>query len=148
PLHKGIVCGETLRCAYHAWTYRTDGRLVGVPYLPKNAVRPAGVRGYACREAYGYVLSLPDPQHPAGRIRGAGVQSVGRVRAVGPRAAQPHQRGHADDRETKGPDDVDEPRDPSGGSPSPCSPRIAWPSRWSSGRTTSKGATGIRRSTR
>src|SRR5262249_26088097 len=28
PLHKGIVSGETLRCAYHAWTYRKDGRLV------------------------------------------------------------------------------------------------------------------------
>jgi phenylpropionate dioxygenase-like ring-hydroxylating dioxygenase large terminal subunit len=59
PLHKGIVCGETLRCAYHAWTYRTDGRLVGVPYLPKNAVRPAGVRGFAFREAYGYVFVFP-----------------------------------------------------------------------------------------
>ena len=68
PLHKGIVCGETLRCAYHAWTYRTDGRLVGVPYLPKNAFRPAGVRGYACREAYGYVFVFPGDRDRAPEV--------------------------------------------------------------------------------
>jgi phenylpropionate dioxygenase-like ring-hydroxylating dioxygenase large terminal subunit len=59
PLHKGVVCGETLRCAYHAWTYQKDGRLAGVPYLPKDAFRPAGVRSYACREDYGYVFVFP-----------------------------------------------------------------------------------------
>src|SRR4030088_1627881 len=25
--------GPTFTCAYHGWTYRNDGRLVGVPYL-------------------------------------------------------------------------------------------------------------------
>ena len=56
PLHKGIVCGDMLRCAYHAWTYGKDGRLAAVPYLPRDARRPAGVRSYACRDAYGYVF--------------------------------------------------------------------------------------------
>ncbi len=56
PLHKGIVCGEILRCAYHAWTYRTHGRLAAVPYLPEDAGRPAGVRSYACQEDYGHVF--------------------------------------------------------------------------------------------
>jgi phenylpropionate dioxygenase-like ring-hydroxylating dioxygenase large terminal subunit len=56
PLHRGTVCGETLRCAYHAWSYHPDGRVAGVPYLPKGACRPAGVKSYACREAYGYVF--------------------------------------------------------------------------------------------
>ena len=56
PLHKGVVCGETLKCAYHAWSYQKDGRVAGVPYLPKDACRPEGVKGYACREAYGYVF--------------------------------------------------------------------------------------------
>jgi phenylpropionate dioxygenase-like ring-hydroxylating dioxygenase large terminal subunit len=56
PLHRGIVCGETLRCAYHAWSYHKDGRVAGVPYLPKGAARPAGVKSYACREAYGYIF--------------------------------------------------------------------------------------------
>jgi phenylpropionate dioxygenase-like ring-hydroxylating dioxygenase large terminal subunit len=56
PLHKGVVCGETLRCAYHAWSYHKDGRVAAVPYLPKGICRPSGVRSYACREAYGYVF--------------------------------------------------------------------------------------------
>jgi phenylpropionate dioxygenase-like ring-hydroxylating dioxygenase large terminal subunit len=56
PLHKGVVCGEMLRCAYHAWTYRKDGRVAAVPYLPKDACRPTGVRSYPCREEYGYVF--------------------------------------------------------------------------------------------
>jgi len=68
PLHKGVGCGETLRCAYHAWTYRADDRLVGVPYVPKNAVRPAGVRGYACREAYGYVFVFPGDRDRAPEV--------------------------------------------------------------------------------
>jgi renierapurpurin 18,18'-hydroxylase len=65
PLHKGVVCGEMLRCAYHAWTYRKDGRLAAVPYLPKDACRPAGVRGYACREDYGYVFVFPGDRDKA-----------------------------------------------------------------------------------
>jgi renierapurpurin 18,18'-hydroxylase len=68
PLHKGVVCGETLRCAYHAWTYRKDGRLVGVPYLPKDACRPAGVRGYSCREEYGYVFVFPGDRDKAPEV--------------------------------------------------------------------------------
>ena len=56
PLHKGVVCGEVLRCAYHAWSYRKDGCVAAVPYLPRDAARPAGVRSYPCREQYGYVL--------------------------------------------------------------------------------------------
>src|SRR6478735_6609546 len=61
PLHKGVVCGEGLKCAYHGWTYRKDGRLAGVPYLPKGACRPAGVRGYPCREQHGYVFFFTGP---------------------------------------------------------------------------------------
>jgi renierapurpurin 18,18'-hydroxylase len=56
PLHKGVVSGETLRCAYHAWSYRPDGCLAGVPYLARGACRPQGVRAYPCRERDGYLF--------------------------------------------------------------------------------------------
>jgi len=64
PLSMGVVEGDTLRCCYHAWTYRGDGRISQVPYLPKGAARPPrGVRCYPVREAYGLVFVFPgDPQ--------------------------------------------------------------------------------------
>jgi phenylpropionate dioxygenase-like ring-hydroxylating dioxygenase large terminal subunit len=68
PLHKGSVCGELLRCAYHAWSYHADGRVAAVPYLPKDASRPTGVRGYPCREAYGYIFVFMGDRAKAERV--------------------------------------------------------------------------------
>jgi renierapurpurin 18,18'-hydroxylase len=56
PLHKGVVTGELLKCAYHAWSYRKDGVVAGCPYLPPGSPRPEGVKSYACRESQGYVF--------------------------------------------------------------------------------------------
>ncbi len=63
PLSMGVVEGEALRCCYHAWAYRGDGRISQIPYLPKGAARPPrGVRAYPVREAYGLVFVFPgDP---------------------------------------------------------------------------------------
>ncbi|EFL35848.1 Rieske domain-containing protein [Streptomyces viridochromogenes DSM 40736] len=67
PLSMGAVEGETLRCRYHAWAYRGDGRLSQIPYLGKGDRRPPrGVRGYPVREAYGLVFVFPgDPRRAA-----------------------------------------------------------------------------------
>jgi phenylpropionate dioxygenase-like ring-hydroxylating dioxygenase large terminal subunit len=59
PLHFGVVHGEHLQCGYHSWTYDQTGRCMGVPYLEKTQSRPAGVRSYPCREAYGLVFVFP-----------------------------------------------------------------------------------------
>jgi len=63
PLSMGVVEGEALRCCYHAWAYRGNGRISSIPYLPKGGVRPPrGVRAYPVREAYGLVFVFPgDP---------------------------------------------------------------------------------------
>ena len=63
PLSMGVVEGDALRCCYHAWAYRGDGRISQIPYLPKGAARPPrGVRAYPVREAYGLVFVFPgDP---------------------------------------------------------------------------------------
>jgi len=60
----GVVEGEWLRCCYHAWAYRGNGRISQIPNLPKGAARPArGVRAYPVREAYGLVFVFPgDPE--------------------------------------------------------------------------------------
>ncbi len=68
PLHKGVVCGELLKCAYHAWSYHADGRVAGIPYMPKDACRPAGVRSYACREAYGHVFVFTGDREKADSV--------------------------------------------------------------------------------
>ncbi|MBP0457524.1 aromatic ring-hydroxylating oxygenase subunit alpha [Streptomyces montanisoli] len=67
PLSMGVVEGESLRCCYHAWAYRGNGRISGIPYLPKDAERPPrGVRSYPVREAYGLVFVFPgDPAKAA-----------------------------------------------------------------------------------
>ena len=64
PLSMGVVEGEVLRCCYHAWAYRGNGRISQIPYLPKGVDRPPrGVRSYPVREAYGLVFVFPgDPQ--------------------------------------------------------------------------------------
>jgi phenylpropionate dioxygenase-like ring-hydroxylating dioxygenase large terminal subunit len=65
PLSMGVVEGEVLRCCYHAWAYRGNGRISQIPYLPRNAERPPrGVRAYPVREAYGLVFVFPgNPQN-------------------------------------------------------------------------------------
>ncbi|WP_329124566.1 aromatic ring-hydroxylating dioxygenase subunit alpha [Streptomyces sp. NBC_01353] len=68
PLSMGVVEGEALRCCYHAWTYRGNGRISQIPYLPKGTDRPPrGVRAYPVREAYGLVFVFPgDPEKAFG----------------------------------------------------------------------------------
>ncbi|MFD5787283.1 Rieske 2Fe-2S domain-containing protein [Streptomyces sp. NPDC127037] len=63
PLSMGVVEGDVLRCRYHAWAYRGDGRISQIPYLSKEDRRPPrGVRSYPVREAYGLVFVFPgDP---------------------------------------------------------------------------------------
>ena len=77
PLHKGAVCRDSLKCAYHAWTYRSDGQVASVPYLPKGASRPKGVKSYPCREAYGYVFVFAGDPSRAETVRFPEVPSFG-----------------------------------------------------------------------
>lgn len=67
PLSMGVVEGDALRCCYHAWAYRGNGRISQIPYLPKGVGRPPrGVRAFPVREAYGLVFVFPgDPQKAA-----------------------------------------------------------------------------------
>jgi renierapurpurin 18,18'-hydroxylase len=67
PLSMGVVEGDALRCCYHAWAYRGNGRISQIPYLPKGVGRPPdSVRAYPVREAYGLVFVFPgDPQKAA-----------------------------------------------------------------------------------
>lgn len=68
PLHMGVVDNDRLQCCYHAWTYDATGKVVRVPYLPKGARIPRGVRSYPCREAYGLIFVFPGDREKAERV--------------------------------------------------------------------------------
>jgi phenylpropionate dioxygenase-like ring-hydroxylating dioxygenase large terminal subunit len=65
PLSMGVVKNERLQCGYHCWTYDRTGACVSIPYLNRDRTLPNGVRGYACREAYGFVFVFPGDQELA-----------------------------------------------------------------------------------
>ncbi len=69
PLHFGVVHGEHLQCGYHCWTYDQTGNCIGVPYLKKDDPRPAGVRSYPCREAYGLIFVFPGSVHKLTEVK-------------------------------------------------------------------------------
>lgn len=59
PMHIGVVEDDCIKCAYHGWKYNKTGKCVSVPYLDKCSLRPANLRSYPCREAYGLVFVYP-----------------------------------------------------------------------------------------
>lgn len=59
PLHLGQVNDESIKCAYHGWTYDNSGKCTSVPYLDGCTLQPNCVRSYPCREAYGLVFVFP-----------------------------------------------------------------------------------------
>lgn len=64
PLSLGSVEGETIVCAYHGWTYDTEGRCLRIPSVPPDRRIPpkARVDSYRAREQYGMVwVCLDDP---------------------------------------------------------------------------------------
>jgi phenylpropionate dioxygenase-like ring-hydroxylating dioxygenase large terminal subunit len=62
-LSLGRVCGETLECPYHGWTYGPDGRCVAIPAHPdQKPPTKAVVRTYRATTRYGFVwVSLGTP---------------------------------------------------------------------------------------
>jgi renierapurpurin 18,18'-hydroxylase len=62
-LHKGIVQGCHLTCAYHGWEFNGSGECVNVPYLPKDQKLPrAKARSYPVQEKYNLIWVFPgDP---------------------------------------------------------------------------------------
>ncbi|HEX2567654.1 MAG TPA: aromatic ring-hydroxylating dioxygenase subunit alpha [Burkholderiales bacterium] len=58
---------RTLRCPYHAWTYRLDGSLLGVPLPDGYADAPrAGLARVARVESYrGFIFATHDPGAPS-----------------------------------------------------------------------------------
>jgi phenylpropionate dioxygenase-like ring-hydroxylating dioxygenase large terminal subunit len=55
-LSLGKVGAGTLECAYHGWTYNTDGRCVLIPAHPEQTPPDkARVRAYAAHEQYGWL---------------------------------------------------------------------------------------------
>jgi 5,5'-dehydrodivanillate O-demethylase oxygenase subunit len=59
-LAYGIPQENGLRCAYHGWTYNTDGKVVDMPFEP--ACLPLKVKSYPVQELGGLVWAWLGPQ--------------------------------------------------------------------------------------
>jgi 5,5'-dehydrodivanillate O-demethylase oxygenase subunit len=59
-LAYGIPQGNGLRCAYHGWTYNTDGKVVNMPFEP--ACLPLKVKSYPVEEMGGLIWAYLGPQ--------------------------------------------------------------------------------------
>jgi 5,5'-dehydrodivanillate O-demethylase len=59
-LAYGIPQDNGLRCAYHGWTYNTEGRVVDMPFEP--ACLPLKVKSYVVQELGGLVWAYMGPQ--------------------------------------------------------------------------------------
>ncbi len=59
-LAYGIPQENGLRCAYHGWTYNTEGKVVDMPFEP--ACLPLKVKSYAVQELGGLVWAWLGPQ--------------------------------------------------------------------------------------
>jgi choline monooxygenase len=59
-------CGRQLRCPYHAWSYTTDGRLVGVPHQEEFGCRAEGLNLVPVRVGVvgPMVFACLDPEAP------------------------------------------------------------------------------------
>jgi Rieske 2Fe-2S family protein len=93
--HRGArLCTEdsgtvsrALRCAYHAWTYGLDGRLIAAPNLvtmPDVDKQAYGLHGIAVREWLGYVwvCLADDPPSFADDVIGAATARLGDAEAI------------------------------------------------------------------
>jgi 5,5'-dehydrodivanillate O-demethylase len=59
-LAYGIPQDNGLRCAYHGWTYNTEGRVVDMPFEP--ACLPLKVKSYPVQEMGGLIWAYLGPQ--------------------------------------------------------------------------------------
>lgn len=66
--HGGVVQGDSIRCPFHAWSFRPDGFCSGIPYakaFPPRAKREPLAEAYPVREANGVVWCWYHPQRAA-----------------------------------------------------------------------------------
>ena len=70
-LSLGTVEGDEIRCPYHGWRYRPDGRCVAIPQLADPARVPAKARvaAFQVQERYGLIwVTLEEPRWPLPEI--------------------------------------------------------------------------------
>lgn len=86
--------GETIQCPYHAWTYATDGRLVGAPHMHEVAgfdKKDYGLHAASLASWHGFLFLNLAPDPPAlddalaplaGRFDRFGLATLARVRRI------------------------------------------------------------------
>jgi phenylpropionate dioxygenase-like ring-hydroxylating dioxygenase large terminal subunit len=81
-LSKGTVHGDSLRCLFHHWRFRVDGRCVDIP-CQQDIPDHARVLAYATAERYGAVWVFPDSHADVPLIEVPGVEGCDTTCAFG-----------------------------------------------------------------
>lgn len=68
--YGGKVCGEAIKCPFHAWEYAKDGACVAIPYRTTEKIPEIALKTWRVKETSGFIFAYfsPTDEPPAWEV--------------------------------------------------------------------------------